>query len=117
MNWYVLNEDKTFTMLPEGEYPKLGAFKTAHIGDTTISDQRISTVFLHMDHGLNFGQKDKIHPPVLFESMIFGGSHDEYQRRYYTYNEALEGHNNLVKALEEERHPDFYFDDTENDIQ
>ena len=49
--------------------------------------------------------------PVLFESMIFGGEHDEYQRRYCTYDEALEGHNNLVKALEEERHPDFYFND------
>ena len=49
--------------------------------------------------------------PILFESMIFNGTNDEYQRRYYTYDEALKGHNNLVKALEEERHPDFYFND------
>jgi hypothetical protein len=113
MTWYTLNEDKTVTALPNGEYPKIGAFKEPikHIGDTTISDQRISTVFLHFDHGLNFGTDIKPSDPVLFESMIFGGEHNEYQRRYCTYDEALEGHNNLVKALEEERHPDFYFND------
>jgi hypothetical protein len=43
--------------------------------------------------------------------MIFGGVNNEYQRRYHTYNEALEGHNNLVRALEEEKDPDFYFND------
>jgi hypothetical protein len=29
MNWYQLNEDKTFTKLPEGEYPRLGEFNEA----------------------------------------------------------------------------------------
>ena len=113
MNYYHLNEDKTVTRLPEGEYPKLGEFnETAkHVGNTFIGEQRISTVFLHFDHGLNFGGDTTIHEPVLFESMIFEGPHNEYQRRYCTYDEALEGHNNLVKALEEERHPDFYFND------
>ena len=113
MTWYILNEDKTVTAIPNGEYPKLGEFNEAakHVGNTFIGEQRISTVFLHFDHGLNFGGDTTIHEPVLFESMIFGGEHDEYQRRYCTYDEALEGHNNLVKALEEERHPDFYFND------
>lgn len=112
MDWYTLNEDKTFTKLPKGEYPKLSAFKSLHVGDDTISDQRISTVFLQLDHNW-----DPDGEPVLFESMIFRGKHDQYQRRYHTYDEALEGHNNLVKALEEERHPDFYFNDTENNIK
>ena len=111
MNYYILNEDKTFTMLADGEYPKEEVFTDPRIALNVIGNQRISTVFLHFDHGLNFGQSDKIHPPVLFESMIFEGPHDQYQRRYHTYDEALEGHNNLVKALEEERHPDFYFND------
>ena len=113
MNYYHLNEDKTITKLPEGEYPKLGEFKESakHVGNTFMGEQRVSTVFLHFDHGLNFGSPLESFAPVLFESMIFGGAHDEYQRRYCTYDEALEGHNNLVKALEEERHPDFYFND------
>jgi hypothetical protein len=113
MTWYILNDDKTVTALPDGEYPKIGAFKEPikHIGDTTISKQRVSTVFLHFDHSLNFGGTEELHEPVLFESMIFGGINNEYQRRYHTYNEALEGHNNLVRALEEEKDPDFYFND------
>ena len=113
MTWYILNEDKTFTALPKGEYPKQGSFTESikHVGNSFIGEQRISTVFLHFDHGLNFGTDTEPSDPVLFESMIFGGAYDEYQRRYCTYAEALEGHNNLVKALEEERHPDFYFND------
>lgn len=113
MKWYKLNEDHSVEVLPDGEYPKEDSFSgpTKHIGDTIINDQRVSTVFLFFDHGLNFGTPEQPSDPVLFESMIFGGPHDEYQRRYCTYQEALEGHNNLVKALEEERHPDFYFND------
>ena len=46
----------------------------------------VSTVFLQIDHSfLNEG-------PVLFETMIFGGEWDEYQERYQTYDEAVEGH-------------------------
>ena len=103
MKWYKLNEDHSVEVLPDGEYPKEDSFSgpTKHIGDTIINDQRISTVFLFFDHGLNFGTPEQPSDPVLFESMIFGGPHDEYQRRYCTYNEALE----------EERHPDFYFND------
>ncbi len=113
MKWYTLNEDHTVSILPDGEYPRLGEFKDPikHIGYTIIGDQKISTVFLHFDHGLNFGTDIEPSDPVLFESMIFEGPHADYQRRYCTYDEALEGHYNLVKALEEERHPDFYFND------
>lgn len=113
MKWYKLNEDHSVEVLPDGEYPKLNEFNgpTKHLGNNYIGDQRVSTVFLHFDHGLNFGTPTEPSEPVLFESMIFGGIHDEYQRRYCTYQEALEGHTNLVKALEEERHPDFYFND------
>ncbi len=48
---------------------------------------RISTVFLMIDHG--FGSDDR---PILFETMVFGGEHDEYTRRYATWEEAEEGH-------------------------
>lgn len=106
MDWYILNDDKTVTKLPAGEYPKLSAFKSLHVGDNVVNDQRISTVFLQLDHAWLPETK-----PVLFESMIFNGEHDQYQRRYYTYDEALEGHKKLVQALEEERHPDYYFND------
>jgi len=46
----------------------------------------VSTIFLGLDHGYDGG------PPVLFETMIFGGPHDDYQKRYCTWDEAERGH-------------------------
>ena len=46
----------------------------------------VSTVFLGLDHGYCGG------PPILFETMIFGGPHDQYQERYCTWDEAVRGH-------------------------
>lgn len=48
----------------------------------------VSTVFLGIDHGF--------HPPVLWETMIFGGKHDEYQVRYSSLADAKEGHSRAV---------------------
>jgi hypothetical protein len=59
----------------------------------TYKDVMVSTVFLGMDHGYN---SDK---PILFETMIFGGEHDEYQERYATYEEALAGHKRAMEII------------------
>jgi hypothetical protein len=52
----------------------------------------VSTVFLGLDHRFSGDG-----PPILFETMIFGGEHDEMQKRYCTWEEAFEGHQNAVK--------------------
>jgi hypothetical protein len=49
-------------------------------------DCRVSTVFLGLDHNFNDG------PPLLWETMIFGGEHDQHQERYTSRAGALEGH-------------------------
>ena len=46
----------------------------------------VSTVFLGLDHNWGDG------PPLLFETMVFGGEHDEEQERYATWDEAVAGH-------------------------
>lgn len=53
-------------------------------GDTVV----VSTVFLGLDH--NFSPAGG--PPILFETMIFGGEHDQYQIRCSTHEQALEQH-------------------------
>jgi hypothetical protein len=58
-----------------------------------IRGVRISTAFLGIDH--NYGDG----PPILFETMIFGGDHDGYQDRYYTWNEAIEGHKKAIELI------------------
>jgi len=50
----------------------------------------VSTVFLGLDHSYN----SKV--PVLWETMIFGGEHDQYQRRYTNFYDSLEGHNESI---------------------
>lgn len=54
---------------------------------------RVSTVFLGIDH--QFGEG----PPVLFETMIFGGEHDGYQDRHCTWKEAESGHKRAVEMV------------------
>lgn len=50
----------------------------------------ISTVFLGLDHGFGEGS------PIVFETMIFGGSETGYQERYTSWVEAEEGHKRAV---------------------
>ena len=51
-----------------------------------VDDLCVSTVFLGINH--NWGEG----PPILFETMIFGGEHDEDRWRYATWDEAIVGH-------------------------
>ena len=53
----------------------------------------VSTVFLGMDH--NFGGG----PPVLFETMVFGGPMEGEQERYHTWEQAEEGHAWMVARV------------------
>jgi hypothetical protein len=59
--------------------------------DEVSQGVEVSTVFLGIDHSFDDG------PPVLWETMIFGGPHDEYQARYVSLADAKAGH---AKALE-----------------
>lgn len=61
---------------------------TRHVANEKVGgDTRVSTVFLGLDH--SFGDDG---PPVLFETMVFGGPLDEEQARYHTWEEAEAGH-------------------------
>jgi hypothetical protein len=54
---------------------------------------RVSTVFL----GLN--QNWLGEPPILFETMVFGGKYDSLQKRYHTKFEAEMGHIKIVEMV------------------
>lgn len=59
-----------------------------------VGGHYISTVFLCIDHG--FGDE----PPVLFETMVFEGTSvgvDIDCNRYSSYEEAIQGHIDMVK--------------------
>jgi hypothetical protein len=67
------------------------------IGYTEFADGvYVSTVFLGMNHQYGDG------PPLLFETMVFGGEFDQEQERYSTYEEAEAGHARWVAAVKGE---------------
>lgn len=75
-------------------------FETSNrtVAKTEIGDVLISTVFLGLDHNwLAIG------PPILFETMIFGGKLDQEQERYSTWEEAERGHQQMVAQCEKEQ--------------
>jgi len=66
------------------------------VAKTKIGDANISTVFLGLDHSFVAGK------PLLFETMVFGGPHDEEMERYSTWEEAETGHKQMVNLIESE---------------
>jgi hypothetical protein len=93
--WYILDADgKTVPATDLHAWSKW--FADGHANrilklDELANDISVSTVFLGIDHG--FGRRG---PPILWETVIFGGPHDEYQERYTSRDDALAGH---AKAL------------------
>ena len=102
MNWYRINDDKTTEQLPEGTYPSAEDCinENRRVGDDTVNDFRVSTVFLQLDH--NWGP---VGQPLLFETMIFGGQYDLDMWRYSTWHEAKAGHDSIVNCLKEGKNP------------
>lgn len=99
MSWYVLDENDN--PVRETDHKVINReFKSERriIKIDNVSEfVRVSTVFLMLDHNYIPGG-----PPVLFETMIFGGDHDGYQDRYTTKAEALIGHEKAVKLAKGE---------------
>ena len=67
---------------PYGRYPK------------HVAGIQVSTVFLGLDHRF-FGDG----PPLIFETMVFGGPHDEAQERYCSWKAAEAGHKRWVAKV------------------
>lgn len=66
------------------------------VARTNIGKVLISTVFLGLDH--RFFGKGK---PILYETMVFGGKLDQMMERYCTKEQAIKGHNAIVKKVKE----------------
>lgn len=61
-----------------------------HVAHTELDGITVSTVWLGLDHSFD-GRV-----PLIYETMIFGGAHDEYQYRYPNKDAALAGHDQAV---------------------
>jgi len=88
--WSALFERRKEDMSPESWWRK----------ETVLgSDVRVSTVWLGLDHSFLPGQH------LYWETMVFGGDHDQDQWRYGSREEALDDHERIVSAVREGREP------------
>ncbi len=98
MSWYILTADNQPVAVSVTEAaqwmednPERKAVKQDHVDDVFVS-----TVFLGLDH--SWSNKGLI----LWETMIFGGINDQYQERYNSYEDALEGHQRAIDLIKQE---------------
>ncbi len=109
--FYVLDEDNKPVLASDiKKWAEFFESEKRVIAQDRVRDARISTVFLGLDH--NFLSEG---PPILFETMIFGGRFDQNQYRYSTYDDARSGHNLAIRMvlLQDREEPDNPISDTD----
>ena len=80
---YILDDNNNAILVHDFlEWARWFEGKDRKVARDEIGSVVVSTVFLGLDHSWAPG------PPLLFETMIFGGEHDEYQDRCSTWDEA-----------------------------
>lgn len=92
---YILDGKKAVPCEDLIEWAKMFEESNRIVKQEEIGDVKVSTVFLGVDH--YFG--DGPHEPLIFETMIFGGEHNDYQTRCSTWEQAEEMHKKAVALV------------------
>lgn len=66
--------------------------------DVIFDEVQVSTIFLGLNHNM-LGQG----PPLLFETMVFGGEHHYHLVRCSTWAQAVKQHENVVAMIKRGR--------------
>ena len=95
MKNYILDEKGTPVAEPDFEkWAQWFEKAERHVGNETIGNSKISTVFLGLDHAFGGGA------PVLWETMVFGGKLDQEQDRCSGSREQAEAmHARMVEKV------------------
>lgn len=92
--YYILDGHEPKPVNDVIEWAEKGFGPNRQVGDTDVGDVRVSTVFLGLDHD-TLGKG----PPILFETMVFGGIHDQWMDRCATWDEAVAMHARAVEMV------------------
>ena len=75
----------------------MGDLPARVVAKTTIGASEVSTVWLGLDHGFGDG------PPLIFETLVFGGVLADEMYRYSTEEQALKGHAEMCARVRRRR--------------
>lgn len=100
--WYILDDQKNLVPCDMDTWARWFETANRHVALSTGPDPKdqneiikVSTVILGLDH--NFFDEG---PPLVFETMIFGGEHDQYQMRTSSWAEAKAEHLKACKLAD-----------------
>lgn len=83
--------DREGNVITEADW--LVKFKDNSVAWDEIGDVQVSTMWLGRDQSREGG------PPLIFETMCFGGPYNQECRRYSTEQQAREGHCEMVEKV------------------
>jgi hypothetical protein len=93
--WILDSDNRPIEVANAIEWSRWFEDANRHVGYTQItSDITVSTAFLGVDHRYH-GEG----PPILFETLIFGGPLDGQCSRYVSWDDAEVGHRMLVAKV------------------
>lgn len=98
MKKYILDGKVAVPTDNDDEWMKMFSNITDRVVERTETGRStISTVFLGLDHSFDeYGE-----PPLLFETLVFGGPLADEMKRYSTWEEAEQGHAKMVEMVKE----------------
>ena len=91
--YYILVDKKPVACSDTNQWLNFQRASDRIVEKTKFGDVEVSTVFLGWEHG-----EDRGHP-ILFETLVFGGEHDGHMLRYTSWEDALEGHEEVCKMV------------------
>lgn len=95
MRYYILKGKTSVKVEMERYFCESGS--NPIVNKTQIGEVEVSTVFLGADHSYrNFIEDSE---PMIFETMIFGGVHNDYKERYSTWEQAEQGHDKSCEMV------------------
>ena len=93
MRFYILRNQEVISVSSAVEFGKWVETADRVVSHNRVADVEVSTVFLGIDHQFFPG------PPLLFETMVFGGDLDQTCRRCSTWVEAEEQHEAILSEV------------------
>ncbi|NKB81206.1 MAG: hypothetical protein GKS05_04815 [Nitrospirales bacterium] len=93
MRYYILRNQVAIPASSAMEFGKWIETADRVVSKTQVADIEVSTVFLGIDHQFFDG------PPLLFETMVFGGDLDQTCLRCSTWDEAVAQHEVILSEV------------------